>query len=1093
MGGGQVIPLWSVLIVGNLCSLAGLGVTWYQQQLDRAALRELQLRAELSGFRRDTWTPASGQEQRSGAGPGEPSPGRGDLGVGSGKTDQSEVVGKDRLEKESLGDHRYVLLEYDVGGPRLWHERWVLEHVANEEYVVATPDSDVYEDLSLLNDDLRGIRVRAGPGVVPPGVTANQIYPLPAFSVAEEAALRAEATRVAQQERLARRGGAPAPAVGGAPAVAGVGALAGGGWAFPAGTLRWLAAEKLGDREYGVEVAEVLLPKVKGAKHVQDLGGGVMLFVECVDGADYQMFMGRAGRGDIRVLELLMNGMMVPERSLQDVAKESKEKPVSWTLPGPRTSTWCINYLAVEGLGFEGHHERVRQICKVDSTAWGISEHFQVSMALRQALLVDQMNGCNLLSVEIQFRRLQTIEFSYAEKARENENRSMPGKLSLEEQSSFGGVTRQFSTLMICLSLLEHVKQETEKEAVLQKSTMPEGTMPQLVGQTAGAYESGPHARTVARDLLPLPYPEVEAPANAWLSRGCKQRIGKRRSFAKEVRHTVRSLNFLHGGSGWESNGSAVGSSGVSAAQEQTLEFIAACVADLGGPGELDGSEALRALRISEDYGGMPTPSVLGSFDPELVSLPAEQLKPNDLAMLWGEDGQCAVENFIREQVLTSEAAAIQLKAAGVERCYSDPLLRHQPTFSSFVKKLWKLGLVDLSLEEGTEQVEMFCVKKKQNKLRLIIDCRRSNAWFKTPENVKLTSGDSLSKIELEDTEELFVCSADLQNAFYTMKMPEELRRFFCLRSVTAKDMGIVELGGTKLKASDRLIPRVAVLPMGWAWALWWCQRLHERIAERSGLLPEERLQDFSAPPLGKFWHVQYVDNLHVMGSDRDEVLSRFRKAVAALREAGLTVHEEEEFEEQTKILGWQYDKVGKFRPSAQRVWKVRLALRHLLRRGRASGQEIERLLGHITFIALGRRESLSIFGECYTFMQRRYRAVVPLWKSVRKELEIWDGISPLIVQDLRSAWVPQVCAVDASEWGLGVCVGDVGREACKKMGRYNERWRFRLKAASKARAFIHTDDHDRVGDLIAVDPDFQMNDPVERFETVPFSVVDRP
>lgn len=159
-----------------------------------------------------------------------------------------------------------------------------------------------------------------------------------------------------------------------------------------------------------------------------------------------------------------------PEKNLQEVAQECVEVPVTWVLPGPRTARWCINYLAVEGLGFEGHHERVRQICKVDGSAWGIAEHFQTSMALRQALLVDQLNGSNLLSVEIQFRRLQTIEFSYAEKAREAENRSMPGKLSLEEQSSFGGVTRQFSTLMICPSLLEHVKTETEKEAVLQKS-----------------------------------------------------------------------------------------------------------------------------------------------------------------------------------------------------------------------------------------------------------------------------------------------------------------------------------------------------------------------------------------------------------------------------------------------------------------------------------------------------------------------------------------------------------------------------------------------------------------------------------------------
>ena len=324
------------------------------------------------------------------------------------------------------------------------------------------------------------------------------------------------------------------------------------------------------------------------------------------------------------------------------------------------------------------------------------------------------------------------------------------------------------------------------------------------------------------------------------------------------------------------------------------------------------------------------------------------------------------------------------------------------------------------------------------------------------------------------------------------MKMPEELRKFFCLRSVTAKEMGLTELNGKRLRQSDRLTPRMAVLPMGWAWALWWCQRLHERIAERAGLLPSERLQDFCAPPLGKFWHVQYVDNLHVMGTNREEVLSRFRRAVSELRCAGLTVHEEEEFEEETKILGWQYDNIGKFRPSRQRVWRVRLALRHLLKRGRASGQEIERLLGHITFIALGRRETLSIFGECYTFIQKHYRTEVPLWKSVRFELNVWDGIAPLVVQDLRSPWVPQISAVDASEWGLGVCVGEVSEDECRELGRYNERWRFRLKNASRARAFILADDQFQGEPCVAVEADFTIDDVINNFETVPFPIVKR-
>ena len=362
--------------------------------------------------------------------------------------------------------NRYVMVQYDVGGPVLWHERWVLEHIERDEYVVVTPDEDIYvEELSLLNSDLRSIRVRAAQGAALPGIPAAEMYELPAWTAAQVAPLRAEASRVAAAERGQRGGGAVAAAP-----VAGAAGAAAIAQAHPVGVLRWLAAETLGDRQYGNEVVEVTVPKVKGAKHVQDLGNGVMLFVECVDGGDVKAFIGRAARGDPRVLEQKLNSLDQAERSLQEVAQTAVEKPVSWTLPGPRTSRWCMNYLAVEGLGFEGHHERVRQICKVDSTAWGIAEHFQVSMALRQALCVDQLNGTNLLSVEIQFRRLQTIEFSYAEKARENENRSMPGKLSLEEQSSFGGVTRQFSTLMICPSLLEHVRAETEKEAVLAKS-----------------------------------------------------------------------------------------------------------------------------------------------------------------------------------------------------------------------------------------------------------------------------------------------------------------------------------------------------------------------------------------------------------------------------------------------------------------------------------------------------------------------------------------------------------------------------------------------------------------------------------------------
>lgn len=86
--------------------------------------------------------------------------------------------------------NRQVLVLYDVGGPDLWHERLVLQHLEREEYKVATPGRDVYaEELSLLNPDLRGIRVKPDPHNLPAGFNPAEVYPLPAFNAVQVLAL----------------------------------------------------------------------------------------------------------------------------------------------------------------------------------------------------------------------------------------------------------------------------------------------------------------------------------------------------------------------------------------------------------------------------------------------------------------------------------------------------------------------------------------------------------------------------------------------------------------------------------------------------------------------------------------------------------------------------------------------------------------------------------------------------------------------------------------------------------------------------------------------------------------------------------------
>ena len=131
---------------------------------------------------------------------------------------------------------------------------------------------------------------------------------------------------------------------------------------------------------------------------------------------------------------------------------------------------WCLDFLLCEGQGIETHHERFKVLVGAKNDSWGIHEHWQQSQQIRQAAEVDQLDLVNLLSVEMGFRRLQTIEFSYAEKAREEEGRGSGPRLTAEEQAAFAGSSRAHSGLMVCPALLDWVRQEAERDASLAKN-----------------------------------------------------------------------------------------------------------------------------------------------------------------------------------------------------------------------------------------------------------------------------------------------------------------------------------------------------------------------------------------------------------------------------------------------------------------------------------------------------------------------------------------------------------------------------------------------------------------------------------------------
>ncbi|CAK0822068.1 unnamed protein product [Prorocentrum cordatum] len=235
----------------------------------------------------------------------------------------------------------------------------------------------------------------------------------------------------------------------------------------------WRAAESGGGFRFGDPVpGHVRTARALGTKDLHVLADGTALFVEEVSPANETSFFDTGVSGDARIMAVRRNRQGRRERTwaemVADVAREDFTN--DWDLPGPRSTLWCLEFVNQEGLGLDGHHERLRSTRKLESSSWGASEHYCVTQALKLGLLKDQVNGSNLMMVDSLFRRLQTIEFAHSERAREQEAKGHGGKLGLEEQMACAGSSRAGGSLMICPLLLDDARGEVEREAPLAQN-----------------------------------------------------------------------------------------------------------------------------------------------------------------------------------------------------------------------------------------------------------------------------------------------------------------------------------------------------------------------------------------------------------------------------------------------------------------------------------------------------------------------------------------------------------------------------------------------------------------------------------------------
>jgi hypothetical protein len=293
-------------------------------------------------------------------------------------------------------------------------------------------------------------------------------------------------------------------AVGGVMAALPLATPAAGGYVHPLAIVITTAADHvwlvtdLGSEHFGVEV---VVSKVIGATltvkkgfrvALADIGdevvrvtevsfGGATAFLDAIGNgsgaqANFKRYPGgpitpRTGGTDARILPIRTGPTGIRHREWREVADNITEEVFEdWPIKGPRTSLWCAQFMRRRN-SCADHHLMWRTTAKLQPEQWGVAEHETLLNIVEVAGGYDQLDLGNCAFAEAIFRRLQVIEWAYADKLRDAGGTGGGSKLEYEEIAAFSGRSgHSENSLMVAPSLLEHVKLTVEKDAVILKN-----------------------------------------------------------------------------------------------------------------------------------------------------------------------------------------------------------------------------------------------------------------------------------------------------------------------------------------------------------------------------------------------------------------------------------------------------------------------------------------------------------------------------------------------------------------------------------------------------------------------------------------------
>ena len=607
-------------------------------------------------------------------------------------------------------------------------------------------------------------------------------------------------------------------------------------------------------------------------------------------------------------------------------------------------------------------------------------------------------------------------------------------------------------------------------------------------------------------DLLPLPLPlddGFQGPLFELNSRRSRQRVQRRRLLHQREVETVMALNSL---GGFES-GCPLPTSPKNLAQRSVLKRVHEAHMSRAPPVLSESPQAaLRQLlkgKAGPGYNEVSEgPGALASYVPDRLSLPRGQNEPVDLLDILPPREKEQLLHFEEHLLLSGEEMAAVQEKGFVNDYYLDPILaNNQKKYHQFIS-----ALVDCSVVRFTNkprvQVGAFCVTKKNNKQRLIIDARRANKLFRKPPSTILGSSDSWTRLEVAGGEDVFFAQEDVKDYFYRLRISKRLGEFFSLPQVDCSllkaELGFLPAEVETLlgEGEGPIYPCLAVLPMGFSWAFHLAHQAHMHLAATT-LTHAPFLRDrHPAPVLGRGLETPlsalliYADNANHIGVERQRVQDDQDRLQQALHIRGLETHDVENCATLAESLGVRIDGLGGLvTPTAKRDWRLDRALQGLRARPVMSGEQLQVVVGHMTIRALLHRGLFSIFRHVYQFIEKCYTVRCRLWKSVAEEVEIFRALMPLGVADFKASWDQTVLCTDACLSGFAVMGRTLDPGAVGAIGRHDERWRFRRQDGAVVAPRERALDSTRVFDdprTVLPDVDGEVFGDVEMVENFP-------